>query len=147
MEKTRKFFAKQTYEGLPVPSYKQSNKDHFGQNGEDQLVEWEKNQVNEVFIKYHTEFTGNVLNNEKPPKLVPKVMKGVLKEDLMEIMKALMTDECIIGKLPNLQPEEANSTLFDAWEITEEKKMTWAEYRDEVLNSWSWKMQDRDELQ
>jgi len=74
-------------------------------------------------------------------------MKGVLKEDLMEIMKALMTDECIIGKLPNLQPEEANSTLFDAWEITEEKKMTWAEYRDEVLNSWSWKMQDRDELQ
>lgn len=43
MEATRKFFEQRSYEGIPVPSMKQQNKDYFGQNTEDKLVEWEKN--------------------------------------------------------------------------------------------------------
>jgi len=34
---------------------KQQNKDSFGQNTEDRLVEWEKNQIKDLFIKYDTE--------------------------------------------------------------------------------------------
>ena len=70
------------------------------------MVEWEKNQVKEVFFKHDKDKT------------------GVTKENLVEIMESLMNDECIIGKVPNLQPHEI-PTLFDAWEITEEKKCTW----------------------
>ena len=49
MEATRKFFETKTYEGIPVPSKKQENKDYFGRNTEDKLVEWEKNQVLELW--------------------------------------------------------------------------------------------------
>lgn len=84
MEATRKFFEKRSYEGIPVPSRKQQNKDYFGQNTEDKLVEWEKNQVKEVFIKYDKE------------------KKGVTKDQLIEVMNSLMEDQCIIGKVPNL---------------------------------------------
>ena len=45
-------------------------------------------------------------------------------ENLIEIMYALMRDECIIGKVPNLQDDEI-PTLFDAWGITEENKCKW----------------------
>lgn len=43
MERTRKFFETKTYVGIPTPTMKQLNKDNFGQNVEDKLVEWEKN--------------------------------------------------------------------------------------------------------
>jgi len=43
MERTRLFFETKTYTGIPVPTKKQENKDNFGQNTEDKLVEWEKN--------------------------------------------------------------------------------------------------------
>jgi hypothetical protein len=89
-----------------VPSKKQENKDSFGQNTEDKLVEWEKNQVKEVFFKYD------------------KDKQGVTKDQLLLVMEALMKDECIIGKVPNLQPHEI-PTLFDAWDVSEEKKCTW----------------------
>jgi hypothetical protein len=49
MEKTRLFFQKKTYTGIPTPTMKQQNKDNFGQNTEDKLVEWEKNQVKEAW--------------------------------------------------------------------------------------------------
>jgi len=39
-------------------------------------------------------------------------------------MDALMKDECIIGKVPNLTEDEI-PILFDAWEITEENKCKW----------------------
>ena len=80
-----------TYEGIPTPSMKQQNKDSFGQNVEDRLVEWEKNQIKDLFIKYDTD------------------KKGVTKENLVSILQALMKDECIIGKVPNLQPDEVSS--------------------------------------
>lgn len=37
------------YVGLPVPTKKQENKEKFGQNTEDRLDEWEKNQVKRLF--------------------------------------------------------------------------------------------------
>ena len=83
--------------------------------------------MKEVFVKYDAD------------------KKGVTKENLIDIMKSLMEDECIIGKVPNLQLDEI-PTLFDAWEITEEKKCTWQEFRD-GMNTRLWKMQDRDVLQ
>lgn len=55
MEATRKFFEQKTYDGIPTPSMKQQNKDSFGQNTEDRLVEWEKNQIKDLFIKYDAE--------------------------------------------------------------------------------------------
>lgn len=95
MERTRKFFEAKTYTGIPVPTKKQENKDKFGQNTEDKLVEWEKNQVKELFVKHDTD------------------KKGVTKEDLVEILKGLMKDECIIGKVPNLTDDEV-SKLFNS---------------------------------
>ena len=94
MEATRKFFETRTYDGIPVPSRKQENKDYFGQNTEDKLVEWEKNQVLDLWQKYDTD------------------KKGVTKANLIEIMKALMEDECIIGKVPNLQEDEVSKFIF-----------------------------------
>lgn len=77
--------------------------------------------MKEVFIKYDSDKQGGKLIENKVTtiKLVEK--EGVTKENLLEIMKSLMEDECIIGKVPNLQPHEI-PTLFDAWDITEEKK-------------------------
>jgi len=49
LEKTRLFFQTKTYTGIPTPTMKQQNKDNFGQNTEDKLVEWEKNQVLEAW--------------------------------------------------------------------------------------------------
>jgi hypothetical protein len=37
---------------------------------------------------------------------------GILKENLIEIMHSLMQDECIIGKIPNLQDDEVSIFLF-----------------------------------
>jgi len=99
MEATRKFFEMKTYEGIPTPSMKQQNKDNFGQNVEDKLVEWEKNQIKDLFKKFDAD------------------KKGVTKENLVEILKSLMKDECIIGKVPNLQPEEVSLFYFFTFTI------------------------------
>ena len=56
-----------------------------------------------------------------------------------------MKDECIIGKVPNLQPDEI-PTLFDAWDVSDEKKCTWQKFTA-GLNNWLWRLQDRDVLQ
>lgn len=91
MERTRKFFELKTYEGMPEPTKKKENKDNFGQNTEDKLVEWEKNQVKEIFAKYDTD------------------KGGITKDKLILIMNSLMKDECIIGKVPNLQVDEVST--------------------------------------
>lgn len=105
-ERTRKFFEAKTYTGIPTPTMKQMNKDNFGQNTEDKLVEWEKNQVKEVFVKFDTD------------------KSGVTKDQLKEIMLTLMKDECIIGKVPNLTDDELEH-LFDKWDTSDDGKVTW----------------------
>ena len=53
-------------------------------------------------------------------------------------MGKLMKDECIIGKVPNLQEEEI-PRIFEAWEINDEKLCSWYQFRD-GLNTWLWKL-------
>ena len=107
---------------------KQQNKDNFGQNTEDKLVEWEKNQVKEAWANYDAD-----------------MKTGVTKENLISVMDSLMKDECIIGKVPDLTEEEVK-ILFDKWEPNEEEKYFWQQFRD-GLNTWLWKLQDREVLQ
>ena len=66
----------------------------FGQNTEIALVEWEKNQIKPLFREYDEN------------------KKGIDKEKFGEIMDRLMTDECIIGKVPQLMPHEYDD-VFD----------------------------------
>jgi hypothetical protein len=120
LERTRKFFETKTYTGIPVPTKKQENKDHFGQNTEDKLVEWEKNQVKELFAKYDAQ------------------KKGVTKEVLVEIMAKLINDECIIGKVPNLTKDEA-SMVFESWKPEAGELFSWYQFRD-GLNTWLWRL-------
>ena len=70
--------------------------------------------------------------------------KGVTLPMLQEIMKKLIADECIIGKVPNMIEDEIEG-LFEPWKITDEEKCTWHRFRD-GLNTWLWKMQDRERL-
>lgn len=49
---------------------------------------------------------------------------GVTKEELNLIMQALMKDECIIGKVPNLEEDEVQ-IIFDPWPATDEGKYSW----------------------
>lgn len=76
--------------GIPVPTKKQENKDKFGQNTEDRLDEWEKNQVKKMFREYDKDKT------------------GVMKEDLKKLIRRLANDDCIIGKVPNLTDDEVS---------------------------------------
>ena len=70
---------------------------------------------------------------------------GVTKENLFDIMDSLMKDECIIGKVPNLQEDEIK-VLFDAWPANDEGKYFWQQF-SAGLNTWLWKMQDREVLE
>lgn len=49
---------------------------------------------------------------------------GVTKENLLDIMDSLMKDECIIGKVPNLEQDEIK-ILFDSWPCNDEGKYFW----------------------
>jgi len=59
-------------------------------------------------------------------------------------MNKLMKDECIIGKVPNLLEDEI-PTMFDAWNITDDKKCSWHKFRDS-LSTILWKQQDLEVL-
>ena len=91
-------------------------------------MEWEKNQVKEVFQKYDAD-----------------MKQGVTKDNLLAIMDSLMKDECIIGKVPDLTEDEIK-VLFDKWPCNDEEKYIWQQFRD-GLNTWLWKLQDREVLQ
>jgi hypothetical protein len=56
----------------------------FGQNTEDVLTEWEKNQVKPLFREFD------------------KDKKGVARDKLPLIIGRLSTDDCCIGKVPNV---------------------------------------------
>ena len=73
---------------MPQPTYKLANKAKFGRNVEDELNEWERNLVKGLFDKY---LEGR---------------KGVAVSDLIKIMERLAEDECVLGKVPNCDPED-----------------------------------------
>ena len=69
---------------------------------------------------------------------------GLLKEDLKKLMRRLMNDECIIGKIPRLSDDEVEN-VFDDWNTNKDNKITWFEFR-EGLNRWQWRLQDKEKL-
>lgn len=71
-----------------MPTKKQENKAKFGQNTEDKLDEWEKNQVKKLFREYD------------------KDKNGLQKDELKRLIRRLASDECIIGKVPALTDEQ-----------------------------------------
>ncbi|CDW81373.1 leucine rich repeat family protein [Stylonychia lemnae] len=124
--KRQQFYEKKTYVGIPVPTKKQENKDKFGQNTEDKLDEWEKNQVKKLFREYD------------------KDKNGLQKDELKKLMRRLSQDDCIIGKVPALNDDQIER-LFDEWNTNKDNKVSWIELR-EGLNKWKWTLSDRERL-
>ena len=60
-------------------------------------------------------------------------------------MKRLATDECIIGKVPNVDEIEY-AGLFEKWDTNEDGKVSWEEFR-EGMNKWKWRMVDRETIE
>lgn len=60
LEKTQAYFTQKSYEGqpLPEPSSKKLNKEKLGKDTEDELTEWEKNLIKNLFKEYDTEKKG-----------------------------------------------------------------------------------------
>ena len=131
LERTQAYFQERSYEGqpLPVPSKKAENRAKFGQNSESALTEWEKNQIRPIFREMAEE-------NGK---------KGVTKEQCVAMMSRIATNECIIGKVPNVTPDQYES-LFANWQTNEDGFITW-HYFAEGCNQWPWHMVDNETLQ
>jgi hypothetical protein len=127
MERTAQYYKQQKYQGIPVPIKKAENREKLGQNREDTLVEWEKNTVKDFWNTFDTD------------------KQGLQVTQLKEIILKLKEDKCIIGKVPALEDHEIES-VFESWEITEEKPCTWVQFR-EGMNCWIWRLQDRQKLQ
>jgi hypothetical protein len=93
------FYRARTYVGIPVPSKKAENKSRFGNNREEALDEWEKNQVKRMFrADFDRDKTG----------------MSTSKEEFRRFMAKLAADECIIGKVPNLSEGEIEA-LAEGW--------------------------------
>jgi hypothetical protein len=82
-EKRKTFYESKKYVGIPVPTKKAENRQKFGQNIEDKLDEWEKNQVRMLYKD---------LDADKKAALSV--------EDLMSLIQQLREDKAIIGKVP-----------------------------------------------
>ena len=60
-------------------------------------------------------------------------------------MERLSTDECIIGKIPHVEPEECDS-IFENWDTNTDGVLTWEEFR-EGANKWEWRQVELEKLQ
>ncbi len=114
---------------MPVPSKKAENRAKFGKNSEDALTEWEKNQIRPIFRQYASSAGG----------------KGITKEACVEMMGRLANDECIIGKVPNVSPDQYEN-CFEKWNFGSEGNITW-HFFAEGCNDWKWKMVESAQLQ
>ena len=86
------------------------------------MTEWERNHLKTLFREYD------------------ETKKGVTKENLVKIMERLAQDECVLGKVPNCEPESFPG-LFEQWDSNEDGLVSWVEFR-EGINQWPWKMVD-----
>ena len=84
------------------------NRAKFGQNTESALTEWEKNQIRPIFREFAEEHA----------------KKGITKEQCAAIMPRLATDECIIGKIPNVTADQYDG-IFASWQTGEDGLVTW----------------------
>ena len=83
---------------MPVPHKKAENRARLGMYPQAALTEWEKNLIRPIFREF----------------LEPKT-KGIKKEHLVTIMQRLENDECTIGKVPDVKPDQYES-LFTDWQ-------------------------------
>ena len=60
------------------------------------------------------------------------------------IMARLATDECVIGKIPNVTAEEYEG-LFTDWQTSDEGFISW-HYFAEACNQWPWRFVDSETL-
>jgi len=60
------------------------------------------------------------------------------------MIRRLATDECVIGKLPNVTEEEYEG-LFASWDTNEDGLVSWHEFC-EGCNQWSWMLVDSETL-
>lgn len=104
------------------------NKEKFGQDVENRVTEWEKNIIKRLFKVYDVDKSGFLDISE-----------------LKKLMKDLVDDKGIMGKVPKLSEEEIE-TLFDDWDKNKDNKISWEEFRN-GLNSWEWKLMDKEEIQ
>lgn len=104
------------------------NKARFGNDTEDMVTEWEKNETKKLFLKYDTDNSGF---------LEPK--------EYEKLMQDLLNDECILGKIPNLTETEVEG-MFDDWDKNEDGKISWKEFRN-GMNRWKWRLIDMDGLE
>ena len=82
---------------MPVPRKKAENRARLGRYPKTALTEWEKNMIRPIFRE-----------------LIEPKTKGVKKENLVRIIERLAIDECTIGKVPDVNPEQYSS-LFTEW--------------------------------
>jgi hypothetical protein len=61
------------------------------------------------------------------------------------MMGRLETDECIIGKIPNVTPSQYEG-LFANWNGNDDGLITW-HFFAESCNQWQWKFLDSDVMQ
>ena len=66
-------------------------------------------------------------------------------DELKNLMRDLVNDKGIMGKIPKLTDEQIE-TIFDDWDKNEDGKISWQEFRDNV-NSWEWRLMDKDQMQ
>ena len=91
------------------------------------MNEWERNLVKGLFDKF---LEGR---------------KGVSVSDLVKIMERLAEDECVLGKVPNCDPEDYPG-LMQKWDKNEDTLVSWLEFRN-GLNDWPWRMVEMAQLQ
>ena len=130
LARTKAYFQERSYEGqpLPVPSKKAENRARFGRNTENELTEWEKNSIRPMFRK-----------------MVVAGKKGVSKDNLVSIMQRLANDECVIGKIPDMEEAEYEG-LFADWDLNSDGLVSWSEFC-EGCNKWQWHFVDDETLQ
>ena len=71
--------------------------------------------------------------------------KGITKENCIDLMSRLARDEAIIGKIPNVGPDQYEN-CFAKWNFGEEGIVTW-HFFAEGCNDWKWKMVESAQLQ
>lgn len=130
LARTQAYFQERSYEGqpLPVPSKKAENRARFGKNSENALTEWEKNAIRPVFREYY-----------------PAGKKGVNKDNLVRMMHRLAQDECVIGKIPQVNESEYEG-LFASWDTNADGLISWHEFC-EGCNQWQWHFVESETLQ
>ena len=115
-------------EPIPVPRKKAENRARLGNYSEPVLSEWEKNKLRPIFREY-----------------IGRPKQGISKDNLVLMLGRLATDECIIGKVPNVHQNQYKE-LFKDWNTNEDGLISWHMFA-EGCNQWQWRKLDQADLE